>query len=66
MLLLGDLQEGDVVKQEALEIIGSKIQQLLTRTMKHDLLQGADLAMDVKSLHDALHSFRAAMRHTNQ
>ena len=59
VLLLRNLEEGDVVEEQAPQIVRSQVEELLTRTMEQDLLQGADFAVDIKSVHDALHSFRA-------
>ena len=60
VLRLCDLQEGDVVEQKALKVVGGEVQKLLAGTMKADLLQGANFAVDVEPVsHGSSHSFRA-------
>gem|GEM_PF-5672465 len=49
MLLLGDLQERDVVEQQLLERVRRQVQKLFTRAVQQDFLQGLDLALDVYS-----------------
>ncbi len=54
VLGLSNLQEGDVVEQKALEVIRGEVQKLLARTVKADLLQGANLTVDVESVSHVL------------
>ena len=49
MLLLGDLQERDVVEQPLLERVRRQVQKLFTRAVQQDFLQWLDLALDVYS-----------------
>ena len=48
MLSLCYFEEGYIVEKQALEIVGSEVQQFLSRTMEQDLLQATYFAMDVK------------------
>ena len=50
VLGLSDLEEGDVVEQKALEIVRREVEELLAGAVQADLLQGANLAVDVKSV----------------
>ena len=56
MLLLGHGEERDVVEQELLKRIGGEVQQLVAGAVKDDLLEVADFALDVYSLHVTLQS----------
>ena len=47
MLLLGDLQERDVVEQQLFERVRRQVQKLFSRAVQQDFLQGLDLALDV-------------------
>ena len=49
MLLLGDLQERDVVEQQLFERVRRQVQKLFSRAVQQDFLQGLDLALDVHS-----------------
>ena len=49
MLLLGDLQERDVVEQQLFERVRRQVQKLFARAVQQDFLQGLDLALDVHS-----------------
>jgi len=56
VLLLGHGEERDVVEQELLKRIGGEVQQLVAGAVKDDLLEVADFALDVYSLHVTLQS----------
>ena len=49
MLLLSDLEEGNVVEQQTLELEGRQVQELLAGPVQADLLEGANLAGDVQT-----------------
>ena len=62
VLLLRDLEEGHVVKEQTAELVRRQVQEFLTGTVKTDLLQGANLAVDIKPVsHGSSHSFRAGI-----
>ena len=52
MLGLGNLQERDVVEQQLFERVRREVQQLFTRAMQQNLLQGLDFALDVYACHE--------------
>ena len=56
VLLLGHLQKRDVVEQQLLKGVGGEVEKLVTGTMQDDLLEVADFALDVDSLHLTLQS----------
>ena len=60
VLGLGDLQKRDVVEQQLLQRVRGEIQKLVPRAMKDNLLEVADLALDVYSLHVTLRSGASA------
>ena len=60
VLGLSDLQERDVVEQQLLQRVRGEIQKLVPRAMKDNLLEVADLALDVYSLHVTLRSGASA------
>ena len=51
MLLLGHGKERDVVEQQLFQGVRGEVQQLVAGAVKDDLLEVADLAFDVYSLH---------------
>ena len=63
VLLLGHREERDVVEQELLKRIGGEVQQLVAGAVKDDLLEVADFALDVYSLHVTLQSGGFEIRH---
>ena len=54
VLLLGYGQKRDVVEQQLFQGVRGEVQQLVAGAVKNDLLQVADLAFDIYSLHKAL------------
>ena len=52
MLSLSDLQKRDVVEQQLFERVRREVQQLFTRAMQQNLLQGLDFALDVYACHE--------------
>ena len=51
VLLLGNLQERDVVEQQLLECVRGEVQQLLAGAVQQHLLERLDLAFDVHASH---------------
>ena len=51
VLLLGHRQKRDVVEQQLFQGVRGEVQQLVAGAVKNDLLEVADLAFDVYSLH---------------
>ena len=57
VLLLGDLQERNVVEQQSLELVGGQIEQLLAGPVQADLLQRPDLGSDMQTFRHCLLPF---------
>ncbi len=51
MLLLGNLEEGDIVKQKLSQGVGGQVQQLSAGTVQQHLFQRVDLASDTNAFH---------------
>ena len=57
MLLLRDLEERNIVEEQALELIGRQIEQLVARAMQADFLQLPDLACYMQAFRHVLLPF---------
>ena len=51
MLLLGNLEEGDIVKQKLSQGVGGQVQQLSAGAVQQHLFQRVDLASDTNAFH---------------
>lgn len=58
MLLLSNLEEGNVVKQKLSQRVWGKVQQLFTGAVQQHLFQRVDLASDINTFHGSSYSFQ--------